>query len=115
MNILIIISCSGEEEDAGEDEYANVAATSTDATASTTNNDRSTPNTLPTHDTLLIPVTIPLYKSKDNIGNNSLLQFCAILGEASMKVYNAVLLKKRVIFVGYNHSAADIGNLYISV
>ena len=59
-----------------------------------------------------VPLRFPLYCSPDEVVNPLdeavLTTLTATLGEQTMRVFNAVLAGKRVLFVGYNHAAQDV-------
>lgn len=55
-----------------------------------------------------IPVSIPLHLFSDEFGDRSLVQLIKTFGSDALRIYNAVLTCKRVLFVGYNHAAMDV-------
>ena len=59
-----------------------------------------------------VPLRFPLYCSPDEVVNPLdepiLTTLAATLGDQTMRVFNAVLAGKRVLFVGYNHAAQDV-------
>jgi hypothetical protein len=61
-----------------------------------------------------IPVSIPLSRGTDEVGNINMSRFIEVFGVSTMKIYNAILFKKRVLFVGYNHAAADIAQMVLT-
>lgn len=61
-----------------------------------------------------IPFSIPLFQGSDEVGDINLTNFIKLLGDSTMKIYNAILANKRVLFVGYNHSAASIAQMVLS-
>ena len=95
-------------------EFKQVSIADVDVTMNSTSVSVPISNSLTSSVHYMIPMTIPLYRSKDEIGSNSLLDLCTLFGESTMKIYNAILLKKRVLFVGYNHSAEDVGKMVLA-
>lgn len=61
-----------------------------------------------------IPISIPLYRTPDEVGDISVTNLVKIFGESVMRIYHAILTKQRVLFVGYNHSASDIAQIVLS-
>eukprot|EP01039_Chlorochromonas_danica_P004229 gene4229-4646_t len=59
-------------------------------------------------------LTIPIYRTLDEVGNISLSNLVHVFGENVMRIYHAVLLKQRVLFVGYNHATEDIAQIVLS-
>jgi Stabilization of polarity axis len=59
-------------------------------------------------------VVIPLYRSLDDVGDVSVTTLVRTLGPAVMRVYNAILTKQRVLFVGYNHPARDVSGIVLA-
>ena len=59
-----------------------------------------------------VVLRFPLYNSPDEVVNPLdepvLTTLTETLGEQTMRVFNAVLVGKRVLFSGYNHSAQDV-------
>lgn len=64
-----------------------------------------------TYNATAIPLRIPLSLSTDEVlatEEQALTRLVSTFGEASMRIYNAVLTGQRVLFVGYNHAAGDV-------
>ena len=59
-------------------------------------------------------ITIPLSRNLDCFGDVSLSFLVRTFGEASMRIYNAILSRQRIIFVGYNHAAKDVCCMVLS-
>eukprot|EP01038_Epipyxis_sp_PR26KG_P009787 gene9787-13167_t len=59
-------------------------------------------------------ISIPVYRTPDEVGDISVTQLCRIFGESVMRIYHAVLTKQRILFVGYNHSASDLAQMVLS-
>jgi Stabilization of polarity axis len=59
-------------------------------------------------------VVIPLYRSLDDVGDVSVTTLVRTLGPSVMRVYNAILTKQRVLFVGYNHAARDVSGIVLA-
>ena len=57
---------------------------------------------------------VPLYRSPDQVGDGSISKLVALLGTDVMKIYNAVLARRRVLFVGYGMAAMDIAALVLA-
>jgi hypothetical protein len=57
---------------------------------------------------------IPTYHSPDDIGAANISYLLQIFKENSMKIYNAIVTKKRVLFVGYDHAAGDVCQMVLS-
>lgn len=60
------------------------------------------------------PLVFPLYQTPDEIGNINVTKLVKTLGESTMKIYHALIMKQRVLFVGYGHSAQDIAQMVLS-
>ena len=60
------------------------------------------------------PIHLPLHSHDEDVGVINLTYFIQIFGENTMKVYNAILTSKRVLIVGYNHSASDVAQLVVT-
>ena len=66
-------------------------------------------------ETYSIPASIPLHRTPDEVGDISILSLVRTLGGAGvMKIYNALLMGQRILFVGYNHSAHDVCKAVLS-
>ena len=61
-----------------------------------------------------ISITVPLYRTPDEIDSTDISLLVKIFGRDTMKIYNALLSKQRVVFVGYNHAAYDVCQMVIS-
>ena len=61
-----------------------------------------------------VTVKVPLHRSLDDVGDASLSWLCRTFGDAVMRIYDAILSKKRVLFVGYNHRARDVCRAVLS-
>jgi len=61
-----------------------------------------------------VTVKVPLHRSLDDVGDASVSWLCRTFGDAVMRVYHAILTKKRVLFVGYNHRAQDVCRAVLS-
>jgi hypothetical protein len=59
-------------------------------------------------------VTVPLSRNLDCFGDISLSSLVRTFGEASMRIYSAILSRQRIIFVGYNHAAKDVCCMVLS-
>ena len=61
-----------------------------------------------------ISITFPLYRTPDEIDSTDISQLVKVFGKDTIKIYNALLSKQRIIFVGYNHAAYDVCQMVIS-
>ncbi|RYG69024.1 hypothetical protein EON64_03745 [archaeon] len=61
-----------------------------------------------------VTLSIPIYRTIDEVGAVSVSHLLKIFGESSMRIYHAILTKQRVLFVGYNHAASDIAQMVLS-
>ena len=59
-------------------------------------------------------ISIPLTRTQDEIGDINLSRFVKLFGESTMRIYNAILARQRVLFVGYNHAACDLAQMVFS-
>lgn len=59
-------------------------------------------------------VPIPLAISQDEVGDINLTRLLKLFGESSMRIYDAIMSRKRVLFVGYNHAACDLAQMVFS-
>lgn len=59
-------------------------------------------------------LSIPLYYTPDQVGDINISLLVRIFGEATIRIYNAVVTKQRVLFVGHNHAACDIAQIVLS-
>jgi hypothetical protein len=57
---------------------------------------------------------IPVYNSPDDIGSANISFLLQIFKENAMKIYNAIVTKQRVLFVGYDHAAGDVCQMVMS-
>lgn len=56
----------------------------------------------------------PTYQTPDEVGEISLTRLLKIFGESTMKIYHGLLMKQRILFVGYGHAAQDIAQIVLS-
>lgn len=61
-----------------------------------------------------VKIPFPLYHSPDDVGAAKVSFLLEIFKENSMKIYNAIVTKKRVLFVGYDHAAGDVCQMVLS-
>ena len=61
-----------------------------------------------------LTLSIPTYLSPDDVGASNISFLLQIFKESSMKIYNAIVMKKRVLFVGYDHAAGDVCQMVLS-
>lgn len=61
-----------------------------------------------------IPLRLPLYRTPDEVGDIYLTSLIKTFGESVMKIYHAILMKQRVLFVGYNHAADEVAQFVLS-
>jgi hypothetical protein len=61
-----------------------------------------------------MPLPIPTYHSPDDVGAAKISFLLEVFKENSMKIYNAIVTKKRVLFVGYDHAAGDVCQMVLS-
>lgn len=59
-------------------------------------------------------LSIPTHLSPDDLGAANVSFLLQIFRENSMKIYNAIVTKKRVLFVGYDHAAGDVCQMVLS-
>ena len=52
-------------------------------------------------------LTVPLYRTPDQVGDASVITLVRTFGVHVMRIYNALLLRQRVLFVGRNACAAS--------
>ncbi|KNC53781.1 uncharacterized protein AMSG_09499 [Thecamonas trahens ATCC 50062] len=55
-----------------------------------------------------IPVKVPLIMLPDEVSEQSIVPLIHKFGEEIMTIYNALLLERRVIFLGYGHPAGEV-------
>ncbi len=55
-----------------------------------------------------IPLALPLALSSDDVGERSVASLIEVFGEDTMRIYHAMLMGKRVLFLSYNLAAADV-------
>lgn len=61
------------------------------------------------------PVYFPLIRSSDDIGAyDKLSRLVTLFKEDTMKIFNFIIASKRILFVGYNHSADDVCSLVLA-
>ena len=73
--------------------------------------DFSVPMVHPTHvnyGPTKIPVKVPLTMLPDEVSEQSIVPLIAKFGDQLMTIYNALLLERRVIFLGYGHPAGEV-------
>lgn len=63
---------------------------------------------------LALKVSIPLSRSPDEFGEVSVIKLVKTFGEHTMRIFNAVLRRQRVLFVGYGHPASKVAQLVSS-
>jgi hypothetical protein len=56
----------------------------------------------------------PVFHSPDEVGAANISFLLQIFRENVMKIYNAIVTKKRVLFVGYDHAAGDVCQMVLS-
>ena len=56
-------------------------------------------------------LTIPLSRGPDEVGEVSVSRLVRAVGEGVMRIFNAVLRRQRVLFVGYNLPAAEVAQM----
>lgn len=61
-----------------------------------------------------IALYVPLQRTPDEFGDVSVTTLVRTLKESTMVVFNAIVSLKRVIFIGYDHSAREIGQMVMS-
>jgi hypothetical protein len=59
-------------------------------------------------------IHIPYYRSLDEISSANITRLVNVLGPNVMRLYHSILTGQRVLFIGYNHSAADIADIVLS-
>ena len=57
---------------------------------------------------------IPLYRTPDEVGDIYLTSLIKTFGESVMKIFHAIMMKQRVLFVGYNHAADEVAQYVLS-
>lgn len=73
----------------------------------------SSPSTKNTQENIM-NLSIPLYRTPDEVGDLSISDLIRVFGDSTMRIYHAILTKQRVLFVGYNHAAKDVGRMVLS-
>ena len=66
---------------------------------------------------IIIPsstISVPLHRHLDCMGDINVTSLVKCFGEGTMRIYNAILARQRVIFVGYNHAARDVCRMVLS-
>lgn len=71
-------------------------------------------DTISLFDNLALPIHIPLHTTPDDLGISNLTFLIRIFRESAMKIYHAILTKKRILFVGYDHAAGDVCQMVLS-
>jgi hypothetical protein len=61
-----------------------------------------------------ISIQIPYYQSVDEVSTVHIARLVKVLGANVMRLYHSILIGQRVLFIGYNHSAADISDIVLS-
>ena len=56
----------------------------------------------------------PFYRSPDEICVTNVRRLVKVLGAATMRVFHALITRQRILFIGYNHAAADVSSLVLS-
>jgi len=56
----------------------------------------------------LAPLTLRLFEGPDEILAAPLTSIVKTFGDATMKIFNAILMGRRVLFIGYNIAAGDV-------
>ncbi|KAG5182589.1 docking domain of Afi1 for Arf3 in vesicle trafficking-domain-containing protein [Tribonema minus] len=68
----------------------------------------------PEHCMSCVHTAIPLHSTPDETLTPSVTLLFTVFGAAAMRIYNAVITGQRVLFVGYNHAAGDVGKLVLA-
>lgn len=61
-----------------------------------------------------VPLSIPLYRGGEEVGDTDLLLVLRLFGPELMRVFHGILTNQRILFVGYNHAASDIAQILFS-
>lgn len=61
-----------------------------------------------------ILMRVPLYRTPDEVGDICVMLLVKTFGDAVMRIYHAILMKQRVLFVGYNHAASEVAQMVLS-
>jgi Stabilization of polarity axis len=61
-----------------------------------------------------VQAAVPLHSCPDETLTPSVTLLFTVFGTAAMRIYNAVITGQRVLFVGYNHAAGDVGKLALA-
>jgi hypothetical protein len=61
-----------------------------------------------------VQTNLPLHMSPDETLVPSMSHLFQVFGPSAMKIYNAVLIGARILFVGYNHAAGDVGKFVLA-
>ena len=59
-------------------------------------------------------ISVPLSRQIDCIGDINITLLVKYFGDSTMRIYTAILMRQRVLFVGYNHAARDICKMVLS-
>lgn len=59
-------------------------------------------------------ISVPLFRCPDEVGDINISKLVKTFGEGTMRIYNAILRQKRVLFVGYNHASNDVAQMVFS-
>eukprot|EP01041_Mallomonas_annulata_P003594 gene3594-7141_t len=61
-----------------------------------------------------IPISIPLSRGPDEVGDISLSMLVRTFGSLTMRIFHAILTKRKVLFVGHNQCAGDMAQMVLS-
>lgn len=61
-----------------------------------------------------VSVQFPFYRCPDEICSTNVRRLTKVLGSSTMRVLHGLITRQRILFIGYNHSAADISNIVLS-
>ena len=61
-----------------------------------------------------INLKLPIYRTPDEIIDTNLILLIKIFGDSIMRIYHGLLTKQRILFVGYNHPASEVGLMVLS-
>lgn len=62
----------------------------------------------------IISVQIPYLRSLDEVSTVHIARLVKVLGVNIMRLFHSILTGQRILFIGYNHSAADISDIVLS-
>lgn len=63
---------------------------------------------------LSVYIPISLTRCPDEVGDINVSRLIGLFGESTMRIFNAILARQRILFVGYNHAAKDIAQMVFS-